>query len=396
MNLFPFFPAAAFRLRPKDPAGDEAVAFVTVSGEKSQSVVLPYADGLGYFVAPATRTPLSIRTEDFRIERLGLLASQWVRLRLKLLFKKKKYLSFSEFSLFSSGAKHDRKRFTTFNQHMISAGSALDGDLVARRPELLNGWGDDAAPRAVAQKQPRGESATAIVAHVYYEDTWPDIAGVLKRLAIPFDLIVTTVPGRETLARAVSSTFPFAEIRVTENRGRDVRPFLALLEEGRLDRYRYVCKIHGKKSSDAGRMPYMGALWRRRLLFDLLGAPGVANQILDRFGREPKVGMVGSRVFRLPNCHYPEALSWAANRDATLELAGEMGIAPESFRLDFFGGTMFWVRPEALNPLRRLHLAEAFSEEIGRIDGRLEHSVERLFSAAVIAAGYELADVEGT
>ena len=72
-----------------------------------------------------------------------------------------------------------------------------------------------------------------------------------------------------------------------------------------------------------------------------------------------------------------------------------MGLAPENFRLDFFGGTMFWVRPEALRPLRDLRLACAFPEEQGLLDGGLEHVTERLFGAAVVAAGYRLADSDG-
>ena len=150
-----------------------------------------------------------------------------------------------------------------------------------------------------------------------------------------------------------------------ENRGRDVRPFLTLLERGRLDRYRYVCKVHGKKSSDGGRKSYMGSLWRRRLLFDLLAAPGLAQSIIDMFERDASIGMIGPRAFRLPSETYSEDLSWSINKLRVLEMAERMGIPADGFRLDFFGGTMFWVRPEALAPLRRLKLAEAFPEEGG-------------------------------
>ena len=72
-----------------------------------------------------------------------------------------------------------------------------------------------------------------------------------------------------------------------------------------------------------------------------------------------------------------------------------MGVPADEFHLDFFGGTMFWVRPEALSPLRKLKLSEAFPEEKGLLDGGLEHAVERLFSTAVVAAGYKLEESEG-
>jgi len=78
-----------------------------------------------------------------------------------------------------------------------------------------------------------------------------------------------------------------------------------------------------------------------------------------------------------------------------LELGEKMGVPASEFRLDFFGGTMFWVRPEALAPLRKLELSKAFEEEKGLLDGGLEHAVERLFGAAVVAAGYTLADCDG-
>jgi lipopolysaccharide biosynthesis protein len=356
---------------------------------------VPYSSGLGYFVVPARGTSLSIAAVDFRAEPLDLATSLWVRLRLALLFKRKKYLAYDEFSLFSFGPKAERKRFTGFNQDTFNIGVVLDSDLMASHPELLTGWGAERTA-ALTSSQCEAGNLVAIVVHVYYEDTWPDIAGALGRLTIPFDLIVTTVVGRERLIEDIRRVFPNAEVEAVENRGRDVRPFLMLLERGRLDRYKYICKIHGKKSSDGGRKSYMGSMWRRRMLFDLLAAPGLAKSVIDIFEHNPSIGMIGPRAFRLPNETYSDELSWSANRPMVLEHAEKMGVPADAFRLDFFGGTMFWVRPEALKPLRALRLASIFPEETGLLDGGLEHATERLFATSVVAAGYRLANSDSS
>jgi hypothetical protein len=393
MSKFRISLERATRLTPSHGALENHVSQIRIRGAStSQIVLLPYSQGLGYFIIPTGGPTRSIEGDDFRAERLGLLLTLWVRLRLALLFKKKKYLRFQEFTLFCYGVKAERKRFTTFNQHMFNTGVALDGRLVTTHPELLQGWSpiESARPPALASTP-----AAAIVAHVYYDDTWPEIANVLKRLTIPFDLIVTTVTGRDSLVAAVVRDFPDAEVVVTENRGRDVRPFLELLEAGRLDRYRYVCKIHGKKSNDGGRISYLGALWRRRSLFDLLAGPGIAESIVRAFEADPSVGIIGPRAFRLPSKTSPLEPSWGKTRPKVLELAAKMGVAPSDFRLDFYGGTMFWVRPEALRPLRDLQLACAFPEEKGLLDGGLEHATERLFTTSAVVVGFKLADSDG-
>jgi hypothetical protein len=394
MSKFRISLERATRLAPSRGALDNHVSQIRIGGPStSQIVLLPYSQGLGYFIVPTGGPTRSIEGDDFRAEGLSLPLTLWVRLRLMLMFKKKKYLEFDEFSLFCYGVRPERKRFTTFNQHMFNTGVALDGHLVTSHPELLQGWAviERASPLAPLASTP----AAAVVAHVYYEDTWPDIAGVLRRLSIPFDLIVTTVPGRDRLAGEVARDFPDAEVIMTENRGRDVRPFLDLLEAGRLDRYRYVCKIHGKKSNDGGRISYLGALWRRRSLFDLLAGPGIAESIVRTFETDASVGIIGPRAFRLPSETSPLEPSWGKTRPKVLELAAKMGVAPDKFRLDFYGGTMFWARPEALRPLRNLNLARAFPEEQGLLDGRLEHATERLFTTSAVVAGFKLADSDG-
>ncbi len=389
--LFRFPPA--YRLQPVGQREEDALSQIRI-GASNQSVLVPFSPGLDYIVAPSGGAALPIKTGDFRVETLGLLASLWARLRLAFFFKKKKYLSYDEFSLFSVGSKSERKRFTRFNEDTMNIGVVVDGDLVAKHPELLYGWPTEVSGPPQAADRPERIRA-AVVVHIYYEDTWPDIAGALGSLTIPFDLIVTTAAGRERLTETIRRAYPRAEIEIVENRGRDVGPFIVLLERGRLDRYRYVCKVHGKKSIDGGRKTYMGAMWRRRLLFELLGAPGAANAAIAMFERDRSIGMIGPRVFRLPKEGYSEDLSWSANRPMTLKIAERMGVPVDEFQLDFFGGTMFWVRPEALKPLRDLRLAEDMPYETGLIDGDLPHAIERVLPTSVLAAGYKLANSDG-
>jgi lipopolysaccharide biosynthesis protein len=382
----------AYRLKPVGQREEAGLSLVGI-GASNKSVLVPYSPNLEYVVASRGVGALPIESSDFRVETLGALPTLWARLRLAFLFKKRKFLKFDEFYLFSVGPKTERRRFTRYNRDMRNIGIEFDSELVGKHPEIVYGWPAEATSPSQLTNGP-ADAPVAVVAHIYYEDTWSDIAGALRGLAIPFDLIVTTVAGRDRLIESVRRSYPRAQIEIMENRGRDIGPFLVLLERGRLDRYRYICKIHGKKSIDGGRETYMGVLWRRRLLFDLLGGPHAANAAIDMFVRDPSIGMIGPKVFRLPNDNYPEDLSWSANRLMTLELAERMGVPADKFQLDFFGGTMFWVRPEALKPLRDLHLAADMPYESGLIDGDLPHALERVLPTSVLVSGYKLADSE--
>ena len=245
MSKFCFRVPRAYRLEPVGQKDEDALSVVRI-GASNQSVLVPYSADLKYVVASNGDAALPIESRDFRVEALGALPSLWARLRLAFFFKKKKYLKYPEFSLFSVGPKAERKRFTRFNQDWINIGLRADSDLAAKYPELLYGWPAGVGPARAADRP--AVVPVAVVAHIYYEDTWPDIAGALRGLTIPFDLIVTTVEGRERLIETIRRSYPAAEIEIMQNRGRDIGPFLTLLERGRLDGYRYICKVHGKKS----------------------------------------------------------------------------------------------------------------------------------------------------
>lgn len=223
----------------------------------------------------------------------------------------------------------------------------------------------------------------AVVLHLYYRDLWPEFEFHLRRIDQLFHLIVTTTQADAAFEARVRDAFPGAEIHVFENRGRDVGPFFQLLHDGRLDAYPFICKLHGKRSEAEGPRALLGEIWRRTNIADLIGSSEQVEKILRRFEARSHIGMIGSPRFRLPNEHIQHQSAWGENRDATLELAERMGISHEDFRLDFFAGTMFWIKQEALAPLRGLGLTlHDFAEENGALDGELPHALERAFSAA--------------
>jgi lipopolysaccharide biosynthesis protein len=104
----------------------------------------------------------------------------------------------------------------------------------------------------------------------------------------------------------------------------------------------------------------------------------VVDRIIAEFERSPDTEMIGSRRFRLPNEWKSEDAAWGKNKAMILNLLEAMGVATDR-PLDFFAGTMFWVRRDALEPLKQLDLSLAsFPSETGQQDGTLQHALERI------------------
>ncbi|HMN13779.1 MAG TPA: rhamnan synthesis F family protein [Bellilinea sp.] len=265
-------------------------------------------------------------------------------------------------------------------------GFGLMSDNLQRTPGLLAPRAEAAPAHAV--NGPQGAPRFAVALHLFYRDLWPEFESALRALDQSFHLIVTTTEKDADFEARVRAAFPSAEIHVYENRGRDLGPFVQLLRDGRLDAWPLICKLHGKRSGAEGPRALFGEVWRRTNVADLIGSTQQVEKILRRFETAPQLGMIGSPRFRLPNEFIQHRSAWGENRDATLDLAARMGLAPKDFRLDFFAGTMFWIRREALAPLRQLDLCLAdFPDENGALDGEFQHALERALGAAPQAAG---------
>lgn len=221
----------------------------------------------------------------------------------------------------------------------------------------------------------------AVVVHAFFPDVLEEIVAHLANIVEPFDLYVTT-PHEEVVSPilrlgAVHATS--VTVAVTENRGRDIGPFMNLLRDGSFNSYLAILKMHTKKSRYSGQ----GDAWRRSLVGELIGDSLKVRRAVSLF-ETGKVGIVGPQTDYLSHPSF-----WGSNRArvaALLEMLGAESGAKTS--LGFFAGSMFWFAPHALKPLRAMpeeHLA--FDAELGQQDGTLAHALERVFAPLARAQG---------
>lgn len=210
----------------------------------------------------------------------------------------------------------------------------------------------------------------AVVAHVYYHDLWPEFAERLARLE-DADLYVTlTYRGEESdaLADQIRTEFPGAVVVPTPNRGRDILPFLMLVNAGALDGYEAVCKIHTKKS------PHRedGAEWRRHLIGGILPDEGL-EPLLERF-----VADDSAAFWVADGQHYTGTEWWGSNFEVTRDLMRRLEIEIDRDTLSFPAGSIYWIKPLMVGLLKGLCLNEQhFEPEQAQVDGTLAHALER-------------------
>lgn len=239
--------------------------------------------------------------------------------------------------------------------------------------------------KAIALRKRRKKAPFAVCLHLHYPDLWDEFQRKLSRISLEFDLYVSlSVDGSDgrNLKSRIQADFPHAEVHFVENRGRDILPFLRLLQAGTFDGYRAVCKLHGKKS------PHRrdGNVWRRRLIAGIL--PRDLDISLARFlsDRDAAVWVADDQVLNV--CDW-----WGDNRPRALDVLRRIEATQVLDDCPFPAGSMYWIKPFALGLLRSLQLKpQDFEDEAGCLDGTTAHAVERIVGQLAAAAGQRVVE----
>jgi len=228
----------------------------------------------------------------------------------------------------------------------------------------------------------------AAVVHIFYSDLIDEIRNTLKHIVEPFDMIVTT-PHAHDVPEIISTFSPLAAgmaVLISENRGRDVGPFIGVHRTHMLDAYDAVLKLHSKKSLyETGR----GTQWRQELFQRLCGNSKITRRSISLL-RDGVAGMVGADGYHITNPR-----RWGGNRANVhrllQSLCTEKSLQEETLGLSFFAGSMFWFAPKALASLHDIpETLLQFEPENDQLDGTLAHALERAFGILPSLRGHHL------
>lgn len=198
------------------------------------------------------------------------------------------------------------------------------------------------------------------------------------------DLFISISEGAEReLMPAVARLAPRANIFIFADKGRDVRPFLYLLERIIDHGYRYFVKLRAERNPGRGngterkpdgapallglcRTPILGEFFAHHPGIGLLAPPGRI------YGSTRNMGSRG-------NVAWLERLCRELNVDAPREYS-------------FAGEGMYAGRVDALESLSRVNrLGDRFEEELGQPDGTLAHALERFVGVMLAYQGLLIA-----
>ena len=242
-------------------------------------------------------------------------------------------------------------------------------------------------------KKQTSEYRVALVMHLYFEDLLEESYEYISSMPENADIYLTT----DTLQKKAAIEKVFAklpcnklEVRLVENRGRDVSSLLVGVKDVIMD-YDIVCFAHDKKTAQV-KPGTIGASFAYKCFENTLSNKAYVANVINTFVDNPRLGILSPPEPNHSTFFTTIGFEWGPNYNVTKKLAKELGLtvpmnvmAPPVAPL----GTMFWFRPKAMKPLYDYDWKYTdFPPEPNKIDGTLLHAIERIYPFVVQQSGY--------
>ncbi len=236
----------------------------------------------------------------------------------------------------------------------------------------------------------------AIQIHIFYPDLLPEIYFHLKNILFKYDLYITTdtlEKKKEIETFFEKNALSIANIFITqvENRGRDIWPFLYQMHQV-YNKYDYIMHLHTKKSIHSS----VGNKWRKYLYKSLFGKNNHLERILLCAEKDKKIGFIApSPYMKVIRSYYDNINNESYNRmiDELLSKL-KINIDRQSIKEQKFpSGNMFIAKKDAIKQLLDYPFSAAdFPDELGQINGTLQHIIEFFWIYIVTFNGYQYKD----
>ena len=238
------------------------------------------------------------------------------------------------------------------------------------------------------------KSIIAVQAHVFYEHLINMIINKTNNIPIKFDLYITTISyQKKNIIDQYIKRYSKAnnyEIKIVDNKGRDVLPFITQLKN-KIKKYKYVCHIHTKKSAHDKNL---GNNWRNYLYNNLLGSKEIILEFLNDFESPKKLGFIFPEPYydiikktdNYDNSHF--FLNEPNIKYINLILKKIFGKFKVGNKLIFPSGNMFWAKVNAIYQIFEIKINKAFPKEKNQTNDTIMHGIERLWLFLVKLNGY--------
>lgn len=218
-----------------------------------------------------------------------------------------------------------------------------------------------------SQQKSRIKSPIAIVMYIFYPELIQEFLQYLKNIKSNFDLYIS-FPNTLSVSEKhkIIEAFPEATFSEMENRGRDILPFLKTIRQFDLSKYKYVCKLHTKKSPHRSD----GDLWRSEAIYSIIGSEDLLKKSLKLM--DEGYGLVSAKNMNLSIKDFP-----GSNTNQIKKFCEILNIKLND-DYHFIAGSMFWIHQDLIVFLSNSNIKdEHFEHERGQVDGTFAHGFER-------------------
>ena len=239
----------------------------------------------------------------------------------------------------------------------------------------------------------RFSKSLAIQIHIFYPELLEEIYSYLKNISFKYDLYITT----DTLEKKEQIESFFSKnpldsvhyyVAQVENRGRDIWPFLFQMHPV-YKNYDYIIHLHTKKSFHSNK----GDKWRKYLYKHILGKKNHLEKILLCAEDNKDFGFISPAPFMKVIKSYYDNIHNDEYNKMIDELLDRLNINIDRATIKeqkFPSGNMFIAKTDAIRQLLEYPFtSKDFPDELGQVNGTLQHIIEFFWIYIVTFNGYQ-------